>query len=252
MRAPGIGGVILESDGRGGAAEGRGGTGVADLGTAGCEMRGVSADDLEPASAGRGVLITTPGVKVGVGFRRCGGDVNGSRYGTAGIESDGRGAAGAAEAAGAIGAAGAAGATGAAGGAGAAGGLTGVTGRAAAGVAARTGVGMSRAGCGVGTGVRSRAGASDGGSKLNGAAAASDSIIARRAAASEAGLATPPGSVAPTGCGAIPMCITAPQTEQRARTPSAGTFAGSTRNTDWHSPHETFTAPPSPARATPV
>lgn len=234
MRAPGIGGVILESDGRGGAAEGRGGTGVADLGTAGCEMRGVSADDLEPASAGRGVLITTPGVKVGVGFRRCGGDVNGSRYGTAGIESDGRGAAGGA------------------GGAGAAGGLTGVTGRAAAGVAARTGVGMSRAGCGVGTGVRSRAGASDGGSKLSGAAAASDSIIARRAAASEAGLATPPGSVAPTGCGAIPMCITAPQTEQRARTPSAGTFAGSTRNTDWHSPHETFTAPPSPARATPV
>jgi hypothetical protein len=31
-----------------------------------------------------------------------------------------------------------------------------------------------------------------------------------------------------------------PQTEQRARTPGPGTRAGSTRNTDWHSGHETF------------
>lgn len=79
MRAPGIGGVILDSDGRGGTMGGRGGTGVADLGTAGCETRGVSSDDRGTSPEGRGALMTTPGVKVGVGFRRCGGAVNGSR-----------------------------------------------------------------------------------------------------------------------------------------------------------------------------
>ena len=31
-----------------------------------------------------------------------------------------------------------------------------------------------------------------------------------------------------------------PHTEHRARTPGPGTLAGSTRNTDWHSGHETF------------
>ena len=38
--------------------------------------------------------------------------------------------------------------------------------------------------------------------------------------------------------------ITPPQTEQRARTPPSGTFAGSTRKIEWQSGHVTFTAPP--------
>jgi len=48
-----------------------------------------------------------------------------------------------------------------------------------------------------------------------------------------------------------PIVITPPQTEQRARRPSSGIFAGSTRKTDRHSGHETFTSPPSlgPSRA---
>jgi hypothetical protein len=36
------------------------------------------------------------------------------------------------------------------------------------------------------------------------------------------------------------IAMIAPQTEQRARTPADGTFAGSTRNTEWHSGHVTF------------
>jgi hypothetical protein len=45
------------------------------------------------------------------------------------------------------------------------------------------------------------------------------------------------------------MKITPPQTEHRARTPPAGTRAGSTRKTDRHSPQATFTGPPrSPRR----
>lgn len=49
-----------------------------------------------------------------------------------------------------------------------------------------------------------------------------------------------------------PTVITPPQTEQRARTPSGGTFDGSTRKTDLHSGQETFTSPPVPLRlATP-
>jgi hypothetical protein len=48
-----------------------------------------------------------------------------------------------------------------------------------------------------------------------------------------------------------PIVITPPQTEQRARRPSSGIFVGSTRKTDRHSGHETFTSPPSlgPSRA---
>ena len=42
----------------------------------------------------------------------------------------------------------------------------------------------------------------------------------------------------------IAMRITPPQTEQRARTPPAGTRAGSTRKTDRHSPQAMFTGPP--------
>ena len=38
-----------------------------------------------------------------------------------------------------------------------------------------------------------------------------------------------------------PTVITPPHTEQRARTPEAGIFPGSTRKTDRHSGHETFT-----------
>jgi hypothetical protein len=38
-----------------------------------------------------------------------------------------------------------------------------------------------------------------------------------------------------------PTMMTPPHTEQRARTPPDGTFAGSTRNTELHSGHETFT-----------
>lgn len=44
----------------------------------------------------------------------------------------------------------------------------------------------------------------------------------------------------------MPTRITAPQTEHLARTPPGGTFAGSTRKTDWHSAHVTFNAPPWP------
>ncbi len=42
-----------------------------------------------------------------------------------------------------------------------------------------------------------------------------------------------------------PTVITPPQTEQRARTPAEGTFAGSTRKTERHSGQETFNFPPS-------
>ena len=41
-----------------------------------------------------------------------------------------------------------------------------------------------------------------------------------------------------------PSMITPPHTEQRARRPVAGIFVGSTRNTERHSGHETFTCPP--------
>ena len=39
---------------------------------------------------------------------------------------------------------------------------------------------------------------------------------------------------------AVVIGMIPPQTEQRARMPGPGTRAGSTRNTDWHSGHETF------------
>lgn len=58
------------------------------------------------------------------------------------------------------------------------------------------------------------------------------------------------GCAAPAGCPpfAAPTEITPPHTEHRARTPAAGTFAGSTRKTDRHSGQLTFIAiPRSPA-----
>ena len=48
-----------------------------------------------------------------------------------------------------------------------------------------------------------------------------------------------PNGVTDTGSVPPAIAITPPHTEQRARTPVAGTLAGSTRNTDRHSGHET-------------
>jgi hypothetical protein len=81
------------------------------------------------------------------------------------------------------------------------------------------------------------------GGGASGAASASDSIIARSAASQppRAGIAA---TVAADTGASMPIRITAPQTEQRARTPPGGTFEGSTRKIELHSAHETFTAPP--------
>lgn len=51
------------------------------------------------------------------------------------------------------------------------------------------------------------------------------------------------GTAAAARSGAA-MEMIPPHTEQRARTPTVGTFDGSTRNTDRHSGHDTFTTPP--------
>jgi len=66
-----------------------------------------------------------------------------------------------------------------------------------------------------------------------------------------AGVATLGAVAIPGGAGAnsssigdpAPTMMTPPHTEQRARTPSDGTFVGSTRKTELHSGHETFTCP---------
>jgi hypothetical protein len=66
-----------------------------------------------------------------------------------------------------------------------------------------------------------------------------------------AGVAAPPEAPLALGADCHPdgalaaasepgIAMIAPQTEQRARTPAVGTFAGSTRNTEWHSGHVTF------------
>jgi hypothetical protein len=65
-----------------------------------------------------------------------------------------------------------------------------------------------------------------------------DRGIAGAGARSAAG--DPPAATAPGGA----IVITPPHTEQRARTPTVGTFDGSTRKTDRHSGHDTFTSPP--------
>lgn len=144
----------------------------------------------------REARATTPGVNVGVGFLRCGGGAKGV--------------------------------------------ANGIEGRGIAGVGAR------------GTSIERRGG---GGAKASGAASASDSITARSLAAhadSAAVIGGPPGGAAGETAGetagtgtaiepragvgpeapSMPTRITAPQTEQRARTPPGGIFAGSTRNTD--------------------
>ncbi len=74
-----------------------------------------------------------------------------------------------------------------------------------------------------------------GGSNASGAASASDSLTARSfAAQADPGAATAAEARAGVGTElpSMPTRITAPHTEQRARTPPGGTFEGSTRNTD--------------------
>lgn len=95
-----------------------------------------------------------------------------------------------------------------------------------------------------GTSIERRGG---GGSNASGAASASDSMTARSLAAhadsaavtgatadaaSGIGIAAEPRAGVGPGAPSMPTRITAPQTEQRARTPPGGTLAGSTRNTD--------------------
>ncbi len=81
-------------------------------------------------------------------------------------------------------------------------------------------VGELDAGAGVGTELGARLG--DG--------APSDMGVAAGAGANSSSIGAP-----------APTMMTPPHTEQRARTPPDGTFAGSTRNTELHSGHETFT-----------
>ncbi len=52
------------------------------------------------------------------------------------------------------------------------------------------------------------------------------------------------GATGATAAIGAAMAMMPPHTEQRARTPTVGTLDGSTRNTDRHSGHETFTTPP--------
>lgn len=122
-----------------------------------------------------------------------------------------------------------------------------------------TGVGFAgRGGLGgaTGAGVIDR-GVRRGGASSNesGAASASDSSIAR-SVLSQLSVGEPPApapTVARRCTGSSWLTrMTAPHTEQRARTPPDGTLAGSTRNTDWHSTHETFNAPPKRWQAGPA
>ncbi|MCX5762060.1 MAG: hypothetical protein NTW72_11270 [Gemmatimonadetes bacterium] len=99
-----------------------------------------------------------------------------------------------------------------------------------------------------------------------GAASTSDSVAARDARPGMRGMVigSGTGAIGRTGVGGIDMRgvndaggavtplwtagaaieMTPPHTEQRARTPTVGTFEGSTRKTDRQSGHETFTAAP--------
>lgn len=157
----------------------------------------------------------TPGVKVGVGFRDEGiAELSGVGYGIEARPADGVTFGGFA-----VDSADAAGAT-----------MFGVE---------ITGVGM-RGGCGGATGAAGVTRRVRAGVIVSGAASASDSIATR----SWRSIVSREGDVP-----SMPMRTTAPQTEQRARTPPGGTFEGSTRKIDWHSAHETFTAPPLPGRA---
>lgn len=74
-----------------------------------------------------------------------------------------------------------------------------------------------------------------GGSNASGAASASDSLTARSFASQadpRVGTAAEARAGVRTELPSMPTRITAPHTEQRARTPPGGTFEGSTRNTD--------------------
>lgn len=224
IAAPGIGGVSFGNEGRGGDVLPVGAREPSTKAVAGVAL-GTRGRSTGAAAAG-GVAIgdATAGIG-GVIGRGVGGVVGGVI---------GRGAAGGIVAV-----------NGARGGVTARGGM--------AGVAARTG-GWNATGVGdagrpppdIGAGVTDRGVRRLGdGSKVSGAASASDSISARSDASHPSLPAAPPAlPLARTFGWSSETRMTAPHTEHRARTPSGGTFAGSTLNTDWHSTHETFNDPP--------
>jgi hypothetical protein len=129
------------------------------------------------------------------------------------------------------------------------------------GVGVNAGVGARGGTTGTGGGVGARGGGGGGGVTARGSSIASGSGIASKSE-SNSGVGTRSGNDG-AGGGAIDAAasgalardadvansgalteITPPQTEQRARTPPSGTFAGSTLKIDRQSGHVTFTAPP--------
>ncbi len=122
------------------------------------------------------------------------------------------------------------------------------------------GGGAENAGCAGAGAVSDSSGASSNSSASGAASAADSSAIAINAAFETRGGAN--GAIgrdglsrvtegaavaapAPTSTDSGSLTgITPPQTEQRARTPPSGTFAGSTRKTDRQSGHVTFNSPP--------
>jgi len=215
------------------------------------------------AGAAGGVIGPIPGGRVtGAVGREATGGITGGVLGAAGVcEIAGATALGM----GGVGSDGRSGAENGAGrgaaGDGAAGG--GAAGADAAGVPGRIGgiiggiIGAGRAGVGIDIGV---AGAAGGGGITGvtgivgrGATAGAANVGAcGSAAAGGATPAVPRALIAALGLAAnsssielpAPTAMTPPQTEQRARTPAAGIFDGSTRKTDRHSGHETFTYRP--------
>lgn len=218
-------GVFSSGTGAAGAAGVAGADGTALIGMIGVPLEGRTrgaggfvAEAASPVIAviSRDAREMTPGVKVGVGFRDDGIDeLSGVGYGIAARPADG-------VTLGAL-----------------AGASLDAAGAKTFGLET-TGVGMRGAGGGTtgagGVTRRVRAGVI-----VSGAASASDSMATRSCRSIVSRDAAEPPS--------MPMRTTAPQTEQRARTPPGGTFDGSTRKVDWHSAHETFTAPPLPGRA---
>jgi hypothetical protein len=85
----------------------------------------------------------------------------------------------------------------------------------------------------VGTSLGAAIGEADAGAGVGtelGGGAATDTDVAAGVGANSSSIGAP-----------APTMMTPPHTEQRARTPPDGTFAGSTRKTELHSGHETFT-----------
>lgn len=116
-----------------------------------------------------------------------------------------------------------------------------------------TAAGVSgRAGVLAGAGVGDDAGASEGGAAGRRAgvpvppATLVATGVARDTPPANDGTAVAPMGVTETGRVPPAMPMTPPHTEQRARTPVAGTLAGSTRNTERHSGHETVITRPQP------